>query len=244
MARVRLFRHGKFVRAKALGAHPFFVGRDPVSDLILEDGACSRQHICLTEQDQGGYLLEDLDSANGTYVDGIREYRRVLMNNVVIQVGEDLILFEPDEEAPSEEMPKWALDTTGAMAKISDKDAVQTRPVAPVIQRRAQAAGRAQTRPHLVSQAGDLLSVYALDSQVNAVGFGPVKISLGPSKKGQEEVLAEIHQESGYDFRIRAKGLFAKVVVNGKPQSRAKLQPGDMITIGGVDLEFRLGLQE
>lgn len=245
MARVRLFSKGKFVRAKSLGAHPFFVGRDPVSDLLLEEPACSRQHFCLTEQETGGYLLEDLDSSNGTFVDGVREYKRLLTDRAVIQVGRDLILFEPDEEGPREELPQWALDSTSKSGIVLPADdGASTVPVAPAIQRRALAEVRAQTRPHLVSQSGDLSRIYPLDTQVVAIGFGPVAVSLGPSRKGDAQVLAEIVHVSGYDFRIRAKGLFARIQINGKPQGRARLDPGDRITVGGVDLVFRLGLVE
>jgi len=243
MARLRLFRNGKFVRSRPLGAHPFFVGRDPISYLRLEEPACSRQHFCLTEQEDG-YLLEDLQSANGTFVDGVREYRRVLKGQAVIQVGEDLLLFEPDEDDTTDEVPEWALKSAASISLIKEDDGMRTAPMVPTIQRKVQAAARAQTRPHLVTVEGDSPSVFPLDTQIVTVGFGPVRVSLGPSKKGKEEVLAEIVHETGYDYRVRAKGLFGKVVVNGKPQGRARLQPGDVLTIGGVKLEFRLGLDE
>lgn len=47
------------------------IGRDPMSDILLNDPEVSRQHVRLTRSAQG-YLLEDLGSTNGTYVDGQR----------------------------------------------------------------------------------------------------------------------------------------------------------------------------
>ncbi len=47
------------------------VGRDPSNDLVLSFGAVSRQHAAI-EQQNGRYLLRDLGSTNGTYVNNVR----------------------------------------------------------------------------------------------------------------------------------------------------------------------------
>lgn len=46
-------------------------GRDPVSDIILNDPEVSRQHARFT-QTEGGYQVQDLGSTNGTFVNGER----------------------------------------------------------------------------------------------------------------------------------------------------------------------------
>lgn len=47
------------------------VGRDPVSDIILNDPEVSRQHARFTQTDSG-YQVQDLGSTNGTFVNGQR----------------------------------------------------------------------------------------------------------------------------------------------------------------------------
>ncbi|MAU00500.1 MAG: hypothetical protein CL608_25435 [Anaerolineaceae bacterium] len=47
------------------------VGRDPVSDIILNDPEVSRQHARFTQTD-AGYQVQDLGSTNGTFVNGQR----------------------------------------------------------------------------------------------------------------------------------------------------------------------------
>lgn len=47
------------------------IGRQGDNDIIVEDDRCSRHH-CTLEPAMGGYLLRDLDSRNGTKVDGKR----------------------------------------------------------------------------------------------------------------------------------------------------------------------------
>jgi hypothetical protein len=50
--------------------HPkLLVGRDEECDLVISDRQVSRRHVCITrENDQ--YILRDLDSKNGTFVNG------------------------------------------------------------------------------------------------------------------------------------------------------------------------------
>ncbi|GJM40628.1 MAG: hypothetical protein DHS20C20_09100 [Ardenticatenaceae bacterium] len=47
------------------------IGRDPVSDIILNDPEVSRQHARFT-QTETGYQVQDLGSTNGTFVNGQR----------------------------------------------------------------------------------------------------------------------------------------------------------------------------
>jgi pSer/pThr/pTyr-binding forkhead associated (FHA) protein len=44
------------------------IGRDPGSDFVLEDGEVSGQHARITPAPDGSATVEDLESANGTFV--------------------------------------------------------------------------------------------------------------------------------------------------------------------------------
>jgi pSer/pThr/pTyr-binding forkhead associated (FHA) protein len=47
------------------------VGRDPLSDIVIEDPEVSRHHASFTQSDEG-FLLKDKGSTNGSFVDGER----------------------------------------------------------------------------------------------------------------------------------------------------------------------------
>lgn len=49
----------------------FIIGRGPECDLVVADRQVSREHAQIRKSD-GGYLLEDLGSKNGTHLNGIR----------------------------------------------------------------------------------------------------------------------------------------------------------------------------
>jgi pSer/pThr/pTyr-binding forkhead associated (FHA) protein len=48
------------------------IGRDPMSDITLNDPEVSRQHARLARLSDGGFEIQDLGSTNGTFIDGNR----------------------------------------------------------------------------------------------------------------------------------------------------------------------------
>ena len=68
------------------------VGRDPANSLCLPDRAVSRKHFCISETDAGFHLV-DLDSHNGTFVNGIPVRRKLLGHGDTIRVGQCELVF-------------------------------------------------------------------------------------------------------------------------------------------------------
>src|SRR5688572_5302273 len=48
------------------------IGRDPMTDIVINDPEVSRHHAKLTRRTGGGYEIQDMGSTNGTFVDGKR----------------------------------------------------------------------------------------------------------------------------------------------------------------------------
>lgn len=65
-----------------------YIGRDINNDIVINDAEISRKHARLILQ-AGEYVLEDLGSTNGTYVNGQR-----LMGPHVMRPGETMLLGE------------------------------------------------------------------------------------------------------------------------------------------------------
>jgi pSer/pThr/pTyr-binding forkhead associated (FHA) protein len=75
-----------------LGPEPLSVGRDDSADVQIDDGALSRRHFLIQRQGQD-YLLKDLNSQNGTWVDGQRASATKLHHHDCIVAGRTLFLF-------------------------------------------------------------------------------------------------------------------------------------------------------
>ncbi|MGD2162124.1 MAG: FHA domain-containing protein [Anaerolineales bacterium] len=68
------------------------IGRDVTNDVVVGDAEVSRQHARITRT-PGGYVLEDLGSTNGTFVNGERlTTPRVLNPGDLIALGETVSL--------------------------------------------------------------------------------------------------------------------------------------------------------
>jgi pSer/pThr/pTyr-binding forkhead associated (FHA) protein len=57
-------------RAVEVGGGRFTIGRAESCDLVLDDERVSREHAVITPGPPGRRILQDLDSANGTLVNG------------------------------------------------------------------------------------------------------------------------------------------------------------------------------
>lgn len=72
------------------------IGRES-DQIALSDQTISRRHAELRAEN-GGWILEDLQSANGTYINGVRLRQPVrLKHGDQIRVGSTLMLYERDE---------------------------------------------------------------------------------------------------------------------------------------------------
>jgi transcriptional regulator with GAF, ATPase, and Fis domain len=81
------------------------VGRDSTNHLCLRDRAVSRRHFTISKTDVAFHLV-DLDSHNGTFVNGIPVRRKLLGHGDTIRVGrcELVFLITEDEEQVHQEV--------------------------------------------------------------------------------------------------------------------------------------------
>jgi pSer/pThr/pTyr-binding forkhead associated (FHA) protein len=68
------------------------LGRDPSCDVCLDDSLVSSEHAIVVRSN-GGYVLEDLNSRNGTRVDREDVQKKRLKNGAEISIGNFLIRF-------------------------------------------------------------------------------------------------------------------------------------------------------
>jgi two-component system cell cycle response regulator len=77
-----------------LVAEEVVIGRNPTTDITLLDEGISREHaLILFDDDTSGYIIEDLQSTNGTKVNGKRVRSASLVEGDEIQVGETIFRF-------------------------------------------------------------------------------------------------------------------------------------------------------
>lgn len=85
-------------RKICIGDEPMSVGRAANCDLVLQDLAASLHH-CRLEPCAEGLLVRDLSSRNGTFVNGVRVERALVVSDAHIRIGRsDLHIFDRDAQ--------------------------------------------------------------------------------------------------------------------------------------------------
>ncbi len=90
----------------------FTIGSGKQNDLIIEDSTVSKRH-CEISAEENGYRITDLDSTNGTYVQGLRITSVFLNPGSEFKIGKTHIVFCPLME--DREIPLSSCEAFGAM---------------------------------------------------------------------------------------------------------------------------------
>lgn len=88
---------------------PFTLGRDPGNDIILRDPKVSRHHAEIVFE-RGFFVLHDLASANGTYVNGKRIRVAPLTHGARLRMGNTYGRFSEELPTENEAAPIAAVD--------------------------------------------------------------------------------------------------------------------------------------
>src|SRR5512138_1872478 len=76
----------------AVGIHPVTIGRLPDNVMVIDNPAVSARHARVYKEGHQ-YVLEDLKSTNGTFVNDKPIARHTLLDGDVILIGKHTLLF-------------------------------------------------------------------------------------------------------------------------------------------------------
>jgi len=101
MARLILSVDGVVIKEYTLAKERTTIGRKAVNDVQIEDTFLSGEHAAIT-QIGNDCILEDLDSTNGTVVNGKPVKRHLLKSNEVIEFGDYKVNFVDETDYTGE----------------------------------------------------------------------------------------------------------------------------------------------
>ena len=100
-----LDENGAMARKWELGDKPVTVGRGISADVSVNDATLSRHHFVVQRSGEA-YLLKDLQSQNGTWVDGRPAKDTLLHHHDCILAGRTIFLFSSKEPLAGAELAK------------------------------------------------------------------------------------------------------------------------------------------
>ena len=86
----------------ALDKEEFFIGRAPNSAITLSEPEVAWRH-CQIRRQANRFLVSDLRTSGGTYVNGMRSAERWLQDRDQIGIGKTILMFRSGESAATEE---------------------------------------------------------------------------------------------------------------------------------------------
>jgi len=98
--------------------NPLSIGRENGCDVLIDDRQVSRQHATISTSGDGAYVLTDLKSKNGTFINGHRiEEPVTLQDGDVIKIAliQDFLVISSDATIPMSEELARSYDRTGRL---------------------------------------------------------------------------------------------------------------------------------
>lgn len=190
------------------------LGRRPYNDIVIDNLAVSGEHAVL-QMVGNDVFIEDLNSTNGTYINGKAIKKQLLSNNDVVEVGKYKIKFLLEDSADYEKTMILKPGGTPSGFGLPSSFGALGAP--------ASSASPATIRVLTGAAAGREVSLTKVVTTVGKPGVQVASITKRPS---------------GYVFAHVEGG--ARPTVNGVPLTGESiaLKSGDVIELAGTQMQF------
>jgi pSer/pThr/pTyr-binding forkhead associated (FHA) protein len=257
MARLILSLDGQTLAEYNMTKERYTVGRLPDNDIRIDNAAVSGHHSLLINILNDSFL-EDLNSTNGTYVNGKLIKKHALQHGDVITVGHHQLRYVDDQaqQAPEDEFEKTMVIQPSAQM---EKQVVQATRAAEAAA--TAAAAREAPRPPPAAPARRPFNPTATqevdESAAPALPLAKLQVLSGTFAGRELELVKTLTTLGRPGVQVaaitrRAEGYYIVHVESGKadgfplvngmaigPQAR-KLQDNDVIQLAGVKMGFFL----
>jgi pSer/pThr/pTyr-binding forkhead associated (FHA) protein len=228
MARLILSLDGQILAEYNMSKERYTVGRLPDNDIRIDNPAVSGHHSLIINILNDSFL-EDLNSTNGTYVNGKLIKKHALQHGDVVTVGHHQLRFVEDDDAQQDEFEKTMVIQPSA------------RPVERVRQAVAESSGTATNRA--LPEGAAQLKKAKLQVLSGAFAGRELELTKALTTLGRPGVqVAAITRRAGGYFivHVDSEGSENFPLVNGQPigaQAR-RLADNDVIQLAGVKMGF------
>lgn len=197
------------------------LGRRPYNDIVIDNLAVSGEHAVL-QMTANEVYLEDLNSTNGTYVNGKAAKKQSLQNGDVVEVGKYKIKFVNEAAEQGFEKTMMVRPSVAAALAASHQAPMQRPPVAPPV---SGFASLSRASIKVLSGAASGREV-PLTKVVTTIGKPGVAVA-AITKRNQAFV---VHHVEGA----------GNPTLNGAPigVDPVALKNGDLIELAGTQMQF------
>lgn len=206
------------------------IGRREGNDIPIENPAVSGSHAKIVKTDQG-FAVEDLNSLNGTFVNGRKIAKHDLKPGDSVLVGSHVLVFVGDQEEGEPRLQparSRSMDETMVLSPLEQKKILAS--AAPAVEKKEPLGG------FLVIEGSTEKKDYLLKERITTIGKDDgAAIKL----KGffAPKVAALVNRRKEGYFITPSGGKEIKVNT-GKVEQRCDLKDGDMVEVGDLKMQF------
>jgi pSer/pThr/pTyr-binding forkhead associated (FHA) protein len=204
------------------------LGRRPYNDIVIDNLAVSGEHAVLAMSGSEVYL-EDLNSTNGTYINGKAVKKQLLANNDTVEIGKYKIKFIHEQPAGFGAAEKTVILKPGQILQ----------PVKPPAA--APAAGGAAPAAGADAQAADLGQLNASIKVLSGAAAGrQVPLVKVVTTIGKPGVAVAAITKRPHGFVVAHVEGSNKPTLNGAAigQEPVTLKNGDLLELAGTQMQF------
>lgn len=256
MAKFVVFYNNELLKTYELDEPVVSIGRLPENTISIANMGVSRRHVKIEEDTDHSYVLSDLNSLNGTYVNGKRIKKVVLQSGDKISIGKYSILYEEGNgttmeggqqqgaEGTKKLAPKEYIGAAADMTYVhrTTEPHMRAVPEMKLSSNGQHYDGRTIEVPHEKESGGAVLIetnkhvVYKIDKQYMSMGSSEEDdIFISGFMVGEHQVSIEIKEDG---IHINSTKIMGKMKVNGKPRRSHVLQHKDRIEVGSNTFRF------
>lgn len=236
MARLILSLDGQVLAEYNMTKERYTVGRLPDNDVRIDNAAVSGHHGLIINILNDSFL-EDLNSTNGTYVNGKLIKKHALTHGDVITIGQHHLRFV-DSQVESQEQDEFERTLVIQPGQVNEsrlraaaESAAPTPPVAPRAAPPLAAEKAAPSRPAKLQVLSGQFAGRELELAKTLTTLGRPGVQVAAiSRRADGYYVVHVESSRPEDFPL----------VNGQstgPQAR-KLHDNDVVTLAGVKMGF------
>ena len=244
MARLVLHLDGQVLAEYNMSKERYTVGRLPDNDIRIDNSAVSGHHALVINILNDSFL-EDLNSTNGTYVNGKIIKKHALQHGDVITVGHHALRFVDSEvEEPEDEFQKTMVissrDAATLMAGSAKVAAALQAPPAAVGAQAGSQTGNGAGSPSFPNGVLPRAKLQVLSGQFAGRELELVKTLTTLGRPGVQVAAITRRSDGFYIVHVESgkEGDFPLVNGTGIGQQACKLRDNDVVQLAGVKMGF------
>jgi len=211
------------------------IGRKEDNDIIIDNMAVSRHHARLVKKDDK-FILEDLDSFNGTFVNEKKVIKCELRERDLILIGKHTLVFLRENEVSIKIPTPHFVEETCILDTKRHRELLAKRQ-----EQKVEGVKKAKELKGVVSyisDSGDIQEVN-LDKRVTVIGNGEkADIKVKGFFVGKSALL--INRRLDAYYVSRGDGRSSPKVNGDKIKGQIKLRDNDFIEVGSTKMRFSI----